>query len=119
MAGETRSDEHQTGMRNCSRFRVTRHIFIENLEDKSNSSKQVNGLRQSRRDTTLNMDRDEDRSGSDSDSLSDDGRDGQLNRHQNGRRVSWAEELVTVHEYIKDRRKSRFPFACIPIRLSI
>jgi len=117
MAGATRNDAHQAGRRNCSRFRVTRHIFIENLEDKSKSSKQVNDLRQSRRDITLYSDRDEDRS--DSDSLSDDGRDCQLNRQQNGRRVSWAEELVTVHEYIKDRREVRFSFACLPIRLSI
>ena len=40
--------------------------------------------------------------------------------HRSGRRVSWAEELVTVHEYTKDKKPRTFswPFFCMP-RFSI
>ena len=40
--------------------------------------------------------------------------------HRSGRRVSWADELVTVHEYTKDKKPRTFswPFLCMP-RFSI
>eukprot|EP00112_Aurelia_sp_Birch-Aquarium-sp1_P009223 Seg2039.2 transcript_id=Seg2039.2/GoldUCD/mRNA.D3Y31 product="hypothetical protein" protein_id=Seg2039.2/GoldUCD/D3Y31 len=36
--------------------------------------------------------------------------------HRSGRRVSWADELVTVHEYTKDKKQRTFswPFLCMP-----
>ena len=121
MAGLTKIDTHGEGRKGSGRFQVTRHIFVENLEEPCHSSKQINDRRQIRRDLRLRVDRREarDSSSSDSDISYDDGRDLQMTSSQTGRRVSWAEELVTVHEYIKDKRKFSFVFACIPRRLSL
>ena len=123
MASVVKTNTNDGGGKHSGRFQVTRHIFIENLEEDCDSkSKQKNHRKQSRREMEMKAERCEDRSSSssssDSDSWSDDGREFQSNSSQTGRRVSWADELVTVHEYIKDKRKFRFAFACVPRGLS-
>ena len=106
------------------RFQVTRHIFIENLEEANDSTKQRIGERKCGRENEKQEGEcgDRRRNSGDSDHNSHDRSEGESHQEgqgQTGRRVSWADELVTVHEFIKDKKTFRWQFACIPIRLSL
>lgn len=103
------------------RFRVTRHIWDENFESMDDPEEKERKDRRPGRGNNkrANKNIERRRYDFDSDSVSDDGKENGPSMAQSGRRVSWADELVTVHEYIKDKKTHRWPFMCIPIRLSV
>ena len=84
MARVMKINSHEEGAKQSGRFRVTRHIFIENLEETPDSNKQKHDRRKIRRETKLRVDRSEDQNcnSSDSDSWSDDGREFQSSSSQ-------------------------------------
>lgn len=113
-----RADAREQKQRLGERFQVTRHIFIEDLEGMN--EKHVRANRDGRGRTDMKKEEIEvPGHSSDSENGSGDERENGASGGHNGRRVSWADELVTVHEYIKDKKRFRWSFVCVPVRISL
>ena len=120
---------HQTNNTKCllsSHFGVRGKLFLENYRKHEIAGKDfdLHGNRERQRfikekDARISTNSDETNCSSDDDDRTDENIGNESGNtsnetHSNVRRVSWADELVTVHTYIKEKKTFRLSFVCMP-----